>query len=134
VYRIHRLLSDEASNASPWPLDLHGLDDLSDVYFDPSTSWLWLLSHESQAAVAFDLQGARAAELSLKKGHHGLLEDVEQAEGIVRDRHGSLLICSEPNLIYRFRPVVATSSHGVSNSLHTLLAPTCLLVWDIWDL
>jgi uncharacterized protein YjiK len=105
VYRIQRLLTGETSSATPWSLDLEGLDDLSDVFFDPSTGWLWLLSHESQTVAAFDSRGARAAEMCLKKGHHGLLEDVEQAEGIVRDRHGSLLICSEPNLIYRFQPI-----------------------------
>jgi uncharacterized protein YjiK len=41
----------------------------------------------------------------LKKGRHGLREDVEQAEGIARDRQGTLYICSEPNQIYRFRPM-----------------------------
>jgi len=41
--------------------------------------------------------------VKLKKGRHGLPEDVVQAEGIVRDRHGVLFICSEPNQVYRFR-------------------------------
>ena len=105
VYRFQPLLTQGPSKTSKWSLDLHGFDDLSDVYFDPRTAWLWLLSHESQAAAAFDSQGVRVAEMSLKKGCHGLPEDILQAEGIVRDRHGRLLICSEPNRIYAFRPI-----------------------------
>ena len=104
VYRIHPVLGKGRSKTSEWPLLLDGLDDLSDTFFDASTGWLWLLSHESQVAAAFDSQGVRVTEVELRKGHHGLPEDVEQAEGIVRDRQGTLFICSEPNQIYRFRP------------------------------
>jgi uncharacterized protein YjiK len=103
VYGYQPLLAEAPAATTQWPLDLHGLRDLSDVFFDPSADWLWLLSHESQAAVAFDRQGVRVVELCLKQGHHGLPEDIEQAEGIARDRDGTLLICSEPNRIYRFR-------------------------------
>lgn len=104
VYRIQPLLEESRATTSQWPLELDGLDDLSDTFFDASTGWLWLLSHESQAAVAFDSHGARMTELELKKGRHGLPEDVEQAEGICRDRDGTLFICSEPDQVYRFRP------------------------------
>ncbi len=104
VYRVQPLLDTERSRTSQWSLDLDGFDDLSDTFFDASTGWLWLLSHESQRAAAFDSQGARVTEVMLKKGRHGLDEDVEQAEGIVRDCQGTLYICSEPNQIYRFRP------------------------------
>lgn len=103
VYRIHPLLAKGRSKTIEWSLNLDGLDDLSDTFFDPSTGWLWLLSHESQMAAAFDSQGARVNEVVLKEGHHGLPEDVEQAEGIVRDRQGTLFICSEPNRIYRLK-------------------------------
>lgn len=105
VYRVQPLLSVGRSITSEWSLDLDDFDDLSDTFFDASTHWLWLLSHESQTAAAFDSQGERVAEVVLKKGCHGLPEDVEQAEGIVRDRQGTLYICSEPNQIYRFRPI-----------------------------
>ncbi len=103
VYRVQPLQS-QGRSTNEWSLDLDGLDDLSDTFFDSSTGWLWLLSHESQLAAAFDSHGVRATEVTLKKGRHGLHEDIEQAEGIVRDRQGTLYICSEPNQIYRFRP------------------------------
>ena len=102
VFRIQPLMTDRERRITDWPLDLHGLDDLSDLFFDSSTGWLWLLSHESRRAAAFDSKSRRVAEWSLKKGHHGLLEDVKQAEGITRDRKGRWLICSEPNRIYCF--------------------------------
>lgn len=107
LYRIQPLLGGECSAALEVPLDLAGFDDLSDTYFDPTTGQLWLVSHESQVAAAYDAQGNRLLELVLKAGHHGLPEDVEQAEGIVLDREGTLYICSEPNRIYRFRPTRA---------------------------
>lgn len=102
VFRVQPLTGH--STTSEWSLDLEDLDDLSDTHFDPLTGWLWLVSHQSQVAAAFDPQGVRVAEVMLKQGHHGLPEDVEQAEGIVRDRQGALYICSEPNHIYRFQP------------------------------
>lgn len=108
VYRIRPLLGKGKSNTDPLPLDLMGFEDLSDTHFDPSTGWLWLLSHESQFAAAFDSNGDRVVEVVLKRGHHGLPEDVPQAEGIARDRNGTLFICSEPNRIYRFRPTAVS--------------------------
>jgi uncharacterized protein YjiK len=102
VFRIQPLISDHDCQVDEWPLDLHGLHDLSDLYFDPSTGWLWLLSHESRRAAAFDSKSRRVAEWSLEEGDHGLPEDVKQAEGITRDRKGRWLICSEPNQIYSF--------------------------------
>jgi uncharacterized protein YjiK len=104
VFRVRPLLARERARTEEWSLDLDGLDDLSDTFFDVLTGWLWVLSDESQVAAAFDSQGERVTELRLKKGHHGLREDVEQAEGIARDRHGTLYICSEPNEVFRFRP------------------------------
>lgn len=105
VFRVHPLQDNKRRKTVEWSLDLEGFDDLSDIFFDPATGWLWLVSHESQIAAAFDPQGVRVTEVILKKGHHGLQEDVEQAEGIVRDQQGMLYICSEPNHIYRFRPI-----------------------------
>jgi len=104
VFRIHPVLDEGIAKTSPWSVDLNGLDDLSDTFFDTNTGWLWLVSHESQIAVAFDASGERVMDVVLKKGHHGLETDVEQAEGIVLDPSGTLFICSEPNQIYRFRP------------------------------
>jgi uncharacterized protein YjiK len=104
VYRVQSLQS-KARSTSEWPLDLDGFHDLSDTFFDAPTGWLWLLSDESKLAAAFDAQGERVIALKLKKGRHGLPEDVAQAEGIARDSLGTLYICSEPNRIYKFRPV-----------------------------
>ena len=109
VYRVTPILDKGDSKIAKCGLDLDGLDDLSDVFFDPLAGWLWLLSHESQAAVAFEAHGRRVVELRLKSGYHGLPDDVPQAEGITRDRKGRLLISSEPNRIYRFCPVVGSS-------------------------
>jgi uncharacterized protein YjiK len=104
VFRVRSVHDRENSRTEEWPCDLEGFDDLSDTFFDSATGWLWLVSHESQIAAAFDAQGERVTELRLQKGHHGLPEDIEQAEGIARDREGTLFICSEPNHVYRFRP------------------------------
>jgi uncharacterized protein YjiK len=102
VFRIQPLLANHERQIRQRPLDWRGLEDLSDLFFDESSGWLWLLSHESRRAVAFDSKGSRVAEWSLKEGQLGLPEDVQQAEGITRDRNGRWLICSEPNRIYRF--------------------------------
>lgn len=85
-------------------LDLSTLDDLSDIFFDPEGPWLWALSHESKRALIFDQTGKRVGKLPLKKGRRSLRKTVKQAEGIVRDARGRLFVCSEPNLVYRFRP------------------------------
>lgn len=104
VFRIRPFLSGKSGQTTELPLDLDDFDDLSDIFFDATVGWLWLLSHESQVAAAFDADGRRVVEVRLKKGCHGLPEDVEQAEGIVRNRKGTLYICSEPNRVYRFCP------------------------------
>lgn len=111
VYCVHPATSDERQTKKS-SLDLDGFKDLSDLYFDAATGWLWLLSHESQLAAAFDSGGDCVAEVKLKKGRHGLPEDVFQAEGIVRDRNGTLYICSEPNRVYRFRMVGVHENQG----------------------
>ncbi len=105
VFRVQPLFGTSPRDTRDWPLDLDDFDDLSDSFFDPSSGWLWLLSHESRLAAAFDSAGVRVLTIELKKGRHGLPEDVEQAEGIARDRDGTLFVCSEPNRVYRFRPV-----------------------------
>lgn len=103
VFCVQPLKSEER-RTKEWPLDLEGFDDLSDTFFNPTTGLLWLLSDESKLAAAFDVDGERVVELKLKKGRHGLAEDIEQAEGIALDNQGVLYICSEPNRIYRFFP------------------------------
>lgn len=104
VFRIRPSLIGKCGETAELPLEIDDFDDLSDIFFDAMSGWLWLLSHESQVAAAFNTDGLRVIEVRLKKGCHGLPEEVEQAEGIVRDREGTLYICSEPNRVYRFRP------------------------------
>lgn len=115
VYCVRPLRAANRST-SELTLDLDGFDDLSDTFFDPPTGWLWLLSDESKLAAAFDSRGRRVAKMKLKKGRHGLPEDVEQAEGIARDRSGAIYICSEPNTIYRFSLIKAGLLSGEEES------------------
>lgn len=65
---------------------------------------------EFRAAVVFDAEGGRVAEFAFEKGSLGLPEAIPQAEGITRDGQGRLFICSEPNVVYRFKPYVGC--HG----------------------
>ena len=105
VSRVTPFLREGALEVEDLDLDLSGLRDLSDLYFDPTGPWLWALSDESRAVVVFDADGGRLAELALEKGGLGLPDAIPQAEGITRDGQGRLFICSEPNLVYRFEPV-----------------------------
>ncbi len=104
VFRLRPLLGDGEPKLEALRLDLSGLDDLSDLYFDPSGPWLWVLSDDSSAAVVFSEAGERTAELSFAKGSLGLPERIPQAEGITRDAQGRLYICTEPDTVYRFSP------------------------------
>lgn len=105
VFRMRPFLGEGELEVEELELDFSGLRDLSDLYFDPSESWLWVLSDESRAAVVFDADGGRIAELSFERESLGLPEAIPQAEGVTRDGQGRLFICSEPNLVYQFDPV-----------------------------
>ena len=102
VFRMRPFLGEGALEIEELDLDLSGLRDLSDLYFDPSGPWLWVLSDESRATVVFDADGGRVAELSFESGSLGLTEAIPQAEGITRDDQGRLFVCSEPNFVYQF--------------------------------
>ncbi len=104
VFRLHPFLGNGGPNVEELALDLSGLRDLSDLYFDPAGPWLWALSDESCAALVFDEEGERVAELSFANGSLGLPEKIPQAEGITRDLAGRLYICTEPDTVYRFNP------------------------------
>ena len=106
VFRIHPFLGNGDPEVAEVSLELSGLKDLSDLYFDSSGPWLWTLSHESRAAWVFDEGGDRVAQLSFEKESLGLPETIPQAEGITRDGAGRLYICTEPDTIYRFTAVV----------------------------
>ena len=105
VFRVCPFLGDGETEALEMALDLMGLRDLSDLYFDPMGPWLWVLSDESRAALVFDELGAPVAKLSFERGSMGLPKAIPQAEGVTRDGLGRLFICSEPNVVYRFDSV-----------------------------
>ncbi|PKO33667.1 MAG: DNA-binding protein [Betaproteobacteria bacterium HGW-Betaproteobacteria-7] len=76
--------------------------DLSSLYFDAASGHLLLLSDESRLVVELDAQGRPLARLALRKGRHGLVKSVPQAEGLSMDDAGRLYVVSEPNLFYVF--------------------------------
>ena len=81
-----------------------GMDDLSDVHFDPKTRHLLILSDESKCLVEATVDGREISRLSLKQGDAGLTESIPQPEGVTLDPDGNIYICSEPNLFYVFAP------------------------------
>ncbi|UAW96851.1 SdiA-regulated domain-containing protein [Halopseudomonas nanhaiensis] len=78
------------------------LDDVAGLAFDPHTSHLLALSHESRLLVELDGQGDVISYLLLEAGHANLTADVPQGEGVTLDDQGRLYLVSEPNLFYRF--------------------------------
>lgn len=90
------------------PFDLEknslGCDDVSDIYFDPKTGHLLILSDESKCVVECTVEGRQIGRLKLKDGHAGLKETLKQPEGITMDNAGNLYIVSEPNTLYVFKP------------------------------
>jgi uncharacterized protein YjiK len=76
--------------------------DLSSLHFDAASGHLLLLSDESRLVVEMDAQGRSLARLALRKGRHGLVKNVPQAEGLAMDDAGRLYVVSEPNLFYAF--------------------------------
>ncbi|MFJ7311478.1 SdiA-regulated domain-containing protein [Pseudomonas sp. NPDC098747] len=77
--------------------------DLSSVYFDNRSGHLLALSDESRLILELDATGMPISSLSLRAGHHGLREDVPQAEGVAMGDDQTLYLISEPNLFYVFK-------------------------------
>ncbi|WP_454688173.1 SdiA-regulated domain-containing protein [Achromobacter aloeverae] len=77
--------------------------DISGMVFDSRTEHLLVLSDESKLVIEMDAAGRPVGMMDLRAGHHGLRDDIPQAEGIALDDEGNLYIISEPNLFYRFR-------------------------------
>lgn len=78
--------------------------DLSSLHFHAPSGHLLLLSDESRLVVELDAQGRPLERLVLRKGQHGLVNSVPQAEGLTMDDAGRLYVVSEPNLFYVFAP------------------------------
>jgi|GEM_PF-359890 len=89
---------------TPWDIEQQGfgLSDLSDLYMDPQTGHLLILSDESKCVVECTAEGEEIARLPLQKGSAGLAEDITQPEGVTMDADGNLYIVAEPNRFYVF--------------------------------
>jgi uncharacterized protein YjiK len=79
------------------------LDDFSGLHFDPVSGNLLVLSDESKAIYEIDPSAHKISHINLLAGFHGLGEHVPQAEGVTLGPDRSLVVVSEPNLVYRFR-------------------------------
>ncbi|MGE4404442.1 SdiA-regulated domain-containing protein [Pseudomonas sp.] len=76
--------------------------DLSSVTIDPRSGHTLLLSDESRLLVELDLQGKPRSFISLFGGLNGLVQGIEQAEGVAMDGEGNIYVVGEPNRFYVF--------------------------------
>ena len=84
----------------PW----WGLRSLSDLYFDPGTHHLLVLSRRSNAVVELTETGQEVGRFSLKGGSAGISKVIHKAEGLALSDDGTMYICSELNQLYLFQP------------------------------
>jgi len=94
------------AEAEPW----WGLRNLSDVYYDPRTGYLLILSRRSRAVVAYTRKGVEVARLHLTAGSAGLQGAIMKPEGLTMDENGNLYICAEPGQLYVFAPTKGSGS------------------------
>lgn len=80
------------------------LHDLSSLTYHEASGNMLLLSDESRLVVELDERRHPSGMLVLRKGQHGLHNDVPQAEGLAVGGRGEIYLVSEPNLFYRFEP------------------------------
>lgn len=78
------------------------IKDISAGDFYAPNNTLLIASHESKVIKEVFLSGTIIDRMYLRKGWHGLKEDIKQAEGIATDDKGDLYIVGEPNLFYKF--------------------------------
>lgn len=118
--RIYRFSLAEAPELArlthPWDAQRYGngLRDLSAIHFDSASGRLLLLSDESKGLLEVDGRGQVLSRMRLLAGEHGLPHDIPQAEGVTMDKHKTLFICSEPNLLYIFAPGVDRATPAVA--------------------
>ncbi|HBB2307875.1 TPA: hypothetical protein J9577_004807, partial [Escherichia coli] len=97
------------NNAEKQAQDVN-LKDISGL--DVFNNNLRILSDESKLLVNLDLlTNKKNILLNLRKGHHGLQEDIPQPEGITTTPNGDIYIVSEPNFFYVFK----NESNGKEN-------------------
>ncbi len=80
------------------------LRDLSSLSYHEASESMLLLSDESRLIVELNAEKRPSGMLVLRKGQHGLKNDVPQAEGVAVGPNGAIYVISEPNLFYRFDP------------------------------
>ena len=80
-----------------------GLRDISGLHYDVKSERLLILSHESACVVETNKYGIETSRLLLRGGKSGLSRTIFKAEGVALDKHGTLYIVSEPNLLYVFK-------------------------------
>ncbi|MCW3149386.1 SdiA-regulated domain-containing protein [Stutzerimonas stutzeri] len=76
--------------------------DISSVAIDPRSGHTLMLSDESRLLVELDLQGQPRSFISLFGGVNGLVQGIEQAEGVAMDGEGNIYVVGEPNRFYVF--------------------------------
>ncbi|MGA6099873.1 SdiA-regulated domain-containing protein [Stutzerimonas marianensis] len=76
--------------------------DISSVTIDPRTGHTLMLSDESRLLVELDLMGRPRSFISLFGGLNGLVDGIDQAEGVAMDERGDIYVIAEPNLLYVF--------------------------------
>ena len=77
--------------------------DISSLTYDARTDHSLVLSDESRLLLELDERGEPVSFISLTGGRNGLLEGIEQAEGVTMDADGNIYIVGEPNLLYVFK-------------------------------
>lgn len=90
-----------ALEALPWQQPLP-VRDISSVTIDPRTGHTLMLSDESRLLVELDLQGRPRSFISLFGGLNGLVQGIDQAEGVAMDAKGNIYVVGEPNRFYVF--------------------------------
>lgn len=76
--------------------------DISSVAIDPRTGHTLMLSDESRLLVELDLRGRPRSFISLLGGLNGVVEGIDQAEGVTMDERGNIYVVGEPNRFYVF--------------------------------
>jgi uncharacterized protein YjiK len=95
--------SDMPSTSILMSLAGRGLRDISGLHYDVKSERLLILSHESACVVETNKYGIETSRLLLRGGKSGLSRTIFKAEGVALDKHGTLYIVSEPNLLYVFK-------------------------------
>lgn len=76
--------------------------DISSVAIDPRTGHTLMLSDESRLLVELDRLGRPRSFISLFGGLNGLVDGIDQAEGVAMDGEGNIYVVGEPNRFFVF--------------------------------